>query len=133
MPKGVYPRRVKRHAVIQPLETDYRFIPLTRNQNAIVDAADFEWLSQWNWYAMWSKCTKSFYAARRGPCSSVIFMHRLIIDSEKLVDHKDHNTLDNRRENLRKCTYMQNSQNKRMRRNNRSGFKGVRWEESIRK
>jgi hypothetical protein len=33
---------VKRHAVTQPLESSYRLLPLTRGQNAIVDAADYE-------------------------------------------------------------------------------------------
>jgi hypothetical protein len=55
---------VKRHAVTQPLDTSYRYIPLTRNLNAIVDADDFDWLSKWNWHAVWNPCTKSFYATR---------------------------------------------------------------------
>jgi hypothetical protein len=33
---------MKRHSVVQPLDTSYRLIPLTQGQNAIVDAADFE-------------------------------------------------------------------------------------------
>jgi hypothetical protein len=43
-------------------------------------------------------------------------------------DHKNHNTLDNRRDNLRKCTRQQNLMNRRIQRNNTSGFKGVYWD-----
>ncbi len=58
MPK----RRMKRHAVTQPLDPSYRLIPLTQHQNAIVDTADFDWLSQWNWHA--NLCDKGFYVRR---------------------------------------------------------------------
>lgn len=36
--------RKKRHEVIQPIDTEYRLIPLTQGQVAVVDAADYEWL-----------------------------------------------------------------------------------------
>ena len=39
---------VKRHDVVQPLDTSYRYIALTNHQNAIVDETDYEWLRQWN-------------------------------------------------------------------------------------
>jgi hypothetical protein len=42
MPTGIFPRRVNRHAVIQPLDQSYRIIPLTRGQNALVDSTSFE-------------------------------------------------------------------------------------------
>lgn len=41
------------------------------------------------------------------------------------VDHKDSDKSNNRRNNLRWCTYQQNGQNKKMARNNTSGCKGV--------
>jgi hypothetical protein len=56
-----------------------------------------------------------------------IKLSRLIMDCpENLeVDHKNHNTLDNRKTNLRIVTSSQNSQNTRMHKNNFLGYKGV--------
>ena len=60
-------------------------------------------------------------------------MHRFILgvtDPKIEVDHKNHNTLDNRRKNLRKVTKTQNKQHSRRQTNNTSGFKGVSWYKS---
>src|SRR5882762_1985840 len=101
--------RVSRHEVTQPLDESYRLIPLTQGQNAIVDAADFEWLSKWNWQAQWDEHTKGFYARRALYGGGAVIMHRLIYKSPcKQVDHKNHNTLDNRKLNLRGCNQQEN-------------------------
>jgi hypothetical protein len=116
--------RVVRHAVEQPLRESYRFIPLTQGQNAIVDVEDFNWLSQWNWIAFWSPITKSFYACRG---AKHVAMHRQILQcaNDEFGDHRNHDTLDNRRANLRKCTRGENNKNQRIPRNSTSGYKGV--------
>lgn len=49
------------------------------------------------------------------------------------VDHKNHNRLDNRRQNLRPCTPAQNSSNTCKPSTNTSGFKGVSWDKSRKK
>jgi hypothetical protein len=123
-------RRTKRHSVTQPSDPSYRFIPLTQGQNAIVDVADFEFLNQWKWFASFQRYTKSFYALRRSKKvegHKTISMHRVILGCgiNEQVDHKNHDTLDNRRENLRKCTHSQNSCNRRTRSDNSSGIPGV--------
>ena len=112
---------VRRHAVTQPSDPSYRLIPLTQGQNAIVDATDFDWLSQWNWCASWCQFTQSFYAVR-----DKVKMHRVILGATKgkEVDHQNHNTLDNRRNNLRECTCAQNKMNRRRSRR----FRGVTWD-----
>lgn len=43
------------------------------------------------------------------------------------VDHKEHDTLDNRKSELRTCTPSQNNCNRRTRSDNNSGMKGVSW------
>jgi hypothetical protein len=118
--------RVKRHPVIQPLNQSYKIIPLTHGQNTIVDAADFDWLNQWNWFVI-KKENGTFYAGKKD-CGKVVLMHCFIIgckQGEQLVDHKNQNGLDNRRKNLRRCTQQQNQCNRGKTRNNTSGFKGV--------
>jgi hypothetical protein len=119
---------------------NYREIPLTQGQVAIIDEDDYELVSQFTWHALWAKSTQSFYAVRgvhiRGGNSATIGMHNLIMGDR--VDHKNGNTLDNRRENLRLATHSQNGANRRVGRNNSSGYKGVsrdkrggRWQAGI--
>jgi hypothetical protein len=120
---------VPRQVITQPLDPSYRLIGLTQNQITIVDTADFEWLSQWLWFAQWNSCTKSFYANRntRGPNRRMVSMHRELLGCGpgELGDHCDGNTLDNRRQNIRRCTRPQNAFNRRIRCDNQAGYKGV--------
>jgi len=126
-----------RHPVTQPLNESYRFIPLTRGQNAIVDAADFDRLCKWSWYAYWCPKTRSFIAGRAGRTTcgekhSTISMAREILGlrpgNPLNADHKNHNTLDNRRENLRKCKVAQNTRNRTKHTLTSGGkLKGITW------
>ncbi len=56
-------------------------------------------------------------------------MHRFIMNADitTLVDHKNRDTLDNRKCNLRLCTKSENMRNRAMSKNNQSGYKGVRY------
>ena len=112
-------------------------ISLSKGQIAVVDAVDFEWLSQWTWCAEWSKNTQSFYAYRHFRISGKhhrIAMHRLILGldaSDPLRgDHIDGNTLNNTRSNLRPASPIENSRNQKRRFDNTSGFKGVSFSKS---
>jgi hypothetical protein len=123
-------RRVKRHTVVQPQDPSYKIIPLTQGKNVLVDSADYEWLSQWNWSANYCKHTRSFYAQRWDvKAESTVRMHRelLCCGPTEQCDHRNRDTLDNRRQNLRKCTTSQNQMNHSKHSNNTSGFKGVSW------
>ena len=59
--------------------------------------------------------------------NSAGFLHRFIMNPPEgmAVDHINHNTLDNRKENLRICTLQQNNWNMNVRENNTSGHTGV--------
>ena len=56
-------------------------------------------------------------------------MHRMVMlllnSDSKVVDHINHETLDNRKENLRVCSSMQNSWNQIIREGHTSKYKGV--------
>ena len=121
--------RVKRHPVTQPSDPSYRIIPLTKNQNTLVDTEDYERVNQWNWVAHWATSTKTFYAQREGDSGNV-FMHRFIMNPPEgqQIDHIDGNTLDNRKANLRLCTHAENTKNKKKR--NGKQFIGIHFEKS---
>jgi len=95
-------------------------IKLTQNRVALVDDDDFDWLSQYKWAAHWERCTRSFYARRHfriGPGKyGKLPMHRAILGlsfgDKRQVDHKDHNTLNNQRSNLRIVDCRQNHYNR---------------------
>lgn len=111
----------------------YRLIPLTQGQWTIVDAADYDWLMQWKWYAQWSPNAQSFYAERHTPFfegkRQTIKMHRFILGLEsgdkRQADHRDHDTLNNRRWNLRVASHAENVRNRRVQKSNKLGCLGV--------
>jgi len=106
-------------------------IPLTQEQFAVIDCDDYDRVSPIKWQAQWNEGTQSYYAHRteRLPIGKrvAVGMHRFIMNagSFHVVDHINHDTLDNRKCNLRICDARQNSFNRRANRNNTSGFKGV--------
>ena len=58
--------------------------------------------------------------------SKTILLHRAIMgETEELIDHKNGNVLDNRKENLRKATKSQNAINSGLIASNTSGYRGV--------
>ena len=128
------PHRYRRATMTTPSE-DYRLIPLTQGQFAKVSAHRFEEINSFKWMANWSIHTKSFYAKRnrkpddRGIRGS-ISMARVVLglpDGDKRhADHINHDTLDNRDENLRIATNSENTRNRRFRQINNAGLKGVR-------
>ncbi len=96
-----------------------KLIPLTQGQFAKVDDADFEWLSQWKWQAAWRPTSQSFYAERRFYTeneSYTVSMAREILGLRhrdgKLADHKNGDTLNNQRYNLRSTDRRGNNSNK---------------------
>ena len=54
-------------------------------------------------------------------------MHRFLINAPKgkSVDHINGDTLDNRKENIRLCSHKENIRNRKINKNNKSGYKGV--------
>lgn len=104
-------------------------ILLTQGKVAFVDNQDFKWLSQWKWHFDRHSNGIGGYARRKLPGDKHLRMHVAIARYLGLsrVDHKNQNKLDNRRCNLRPATSSQNAVNRTLRRNNKSGFRGVSW------
>ena len=119
-------RTVRRAPVCQPEDISIRHISLTQGQVAIVDAADYDWLTQWNWCAHWNKDTETFYARRRSG-NGLIGMHTAILNAPAgfMPDHIDGDTLNNRRGNLRIASHKQNQQNKGAQVNSQTSLRGI--------
>lgn len=107
-------------------------VPLTKGKFALVDDGDFDCVNQFQWYAQTSKYKDKppvFYAARRFKSGQLVLLHRWLLGvftRSVEVDHKNFNTLDCRRRNLRKVTSQQNSFHvRKTRRRCSSRFKGV--------
>lgn len=90
---------------------------------ALVDDADFDKISKYNWTAWRHRNT--IYAVSGNDSKK---MHRFIlglVDPKIKADHIDRNGLNNQRVNLRACQNKQNIRNSKIQSNNNTGFKGV--------
>ncbi len=106
-------------------------IPLPGGLFVCVDDDDYNRLARHNWHVRSQE--KPWYAARNSPRNNgkrhAILMHREIIGAKpgEIVDHINGDSLDNQKNNLRLCDARGNARNAALRRDSRSGFKGVAW------
>jgi hypothetical protein len=106
-------------------------IKLTQGMFALVDDEDFDYLNQWKWYA--NKGHSTFYAQRQVSINinkqrqTAEIMHRLIMNAPAyaIIDHINHNGLDNQKNNLRICNKSENQRNSLCSRGGTSKYKGV--------
>lgn len=122
----------------QPINL-FRKVPLSNGGFALVDAEDYDRIKHLPWhqhkrYAVYST-THADGKRENGR------LHRIIMKAPKgtLVDHKNGNRLDCRKDNLRLCNEAGNARNAGKRKDNTSGFKGVtfhkdtgKWQAAIR-
>ena len=122
-----------------------REIPLTRGMVALVDDEDFPRVSLLKWYA--HRCSRSrcgaYYAQHSmhgGDGAKTLCLHRFVMNAAPgvRVDHKNRNTLDCRKGNLRVASNGENIANAGKHSPKSSRFKGVtlhrgRWCARIRK
>lgn len=109
-------------------------IELDKGQFTLVDDEDFDELNKHRWFAHYHKNMDGYYVKRR--CKKVILrMHRVIMNAPKKmqVDHKNHDTLDNRKQNLRLCSCSQNCMNTIKHKKFTSKHKGVYWLKDVKK
>src|SRR5262245_1471447 len=83
-------------------------IALTRGFTTLIDLEDAPTVCRYRWHA--TVRGRYVYAARRlGKRGRVIYLHRFLLGgTDDTIDHRNGDTLDNRRANLRPATYGQN-------------------------
>ena len=109
-------------------------IELTRGFKTVIDDDDAALVAGFRWIA-WS-ARGLFYAARTAKIDgkqAAIMLHRVITGAKPgyVVDHIDHDTLNNQRSNLRVCTAAQNMQNSKQRAHSKNKYRNVRLEKHV--
>lgn len=131
--KGAYKRTDFSNALPFKIDGEYcLLVQLTKGIYSIVEVSDFDLVAQYQWHALWSAPTNSYYAVtsvtRSDGKRRHLRMHRLILGlgfgEGNLGDHKNGVTVDNRRNNLRVVNYSQNAINCKTRRDSKFG-KGI--------
>ena len=94
-------------------------IRTTQNQVTIVDDIDYEELNQYTWYAIYNRCVQNYYIVRYELIDGknrAVQMARMILGlrpgDKRQAHHRNHDTLDNRRENLEIVTASYNQLNR---------------------
>lgn len=92
------------------------------------DKEDFDKIKDFCWY----KGSNGYILSNLNHSS--IRLHRLILGKPILpIDHINHKVNDNRKSNLRVCSYSENNYNRGIQRNNTSGVVGVCWNNQAQK
>lgn len=88
----------------------------------LADSEDLDKLRTWSW------CINKAGYAVANTGKKIVRMHRFIMDAAdgSVVDHINHNILDNRKQNLRICSQKENARNVRTARNSETGEIGIR-------
>jgi len=101
-------------------------IDLRRGRRAIIDKEDYTLVSQYKWYLIKKEAGNVYVKSKvKG---KIIGIHRFIMnvsDPLLVVDHIDGDPLNNRKSNLRVCTQGENARNQKLKKTNKSGYKGV--------
>jgi hypothetical protein len=111
-------------------------IPVGREHHALVDDADVDLVSGYDWILLRGHNGKLYAYASGGP-GVLVYMHRLIVGTPAGMetDHRNGDGLDNQRSNLRPATAGQNRANMGKPRRPDAGphtsqYKGVSWDRS---
>ena len=105
-------------------------LPLTRGKIALVDDDDFATLSAYAWVAInprgyWYAVRSMRRVDGTGWTSRMLGREILEAPPGLVVDYKNGDTLDNRRDNIRLATRSQDCANAHLRKHSRPGLKGV--------
>lgn len=95
----------------------------------IIDAEDIEKIQKYKWYINIPQNAKTYYVAS----DKIGKLHRFVMDvadRNDIIDHINHNGLDNRKSNLRIVDTSTNKKNGTIFKNNTSGYTGISIEEN---
>jgi AP2 domain len=116
-----------------------RLIPVGTKNWALVDEEDYEQLKNRKWYLS----SRNYAVTKLQSNGPWVMMHRLIMglneERRPWLDHRNGNTLDNRRVNLRVCDGVGNAANRKKHleahpdRVTSSQYKGVTFKKSIKR
>lgn len=106
------------------------------NFYTIIDLDDLEKVLSvpFTWYARYDRDSKSYYAVATEYLdmqnskrqTRTVLLHQFILETKDIVDHINHDTIDNRKSNLRKIKQQNNLTNRKSRNsNNKSGYRNV--------
>lgn len=104
---------------------------------ALIDREDLPLINQYKWHLRKGYATTTIphplggYDIKGRKRQKCLFMHRLILnlseENKIKVDHKDRNTLNNHKNNLRLANYKLNGQNRKSNIDSTSKYRGVSW------
>jgi hypothetical protein len=94
---------------------------------SVVDEEDYHHLSQWKWSPKWSRGQRKFYLRRNVQVGrrsfrtqTTLYLHEAVMmnagikrpsDAHLIIDHRDGNSMNCRRSNLRWATHSMNARN----------------------
>ena len=121
---------MKRIIKNEVIKKDGYSVMLVKHKNLIIevliDNEDVEKvINVGSWHAIYDKtlAIPNFYLCHRDVGKPCLKLHRFIMNcpKDKEVDHINHNTLDNRKENLKVCSHFENQQNLRSKKSEQTG------------
>ena len=121
-------KHLNRKKIEWTFQDDY-VIEKTNNQSGIeffISIEDYEKCKDICWHADYESHINNYYIRGTKDKQSFSISHYILDkDSNYIIDHKNHNTTDNRRENLRIVSSSKNAMNRVKRSDNTSGVTGV--------
>ena len=120
---------IKEGFAIMLVKTKNRYLKV------IIDKEDISKVQQYTWHAKYQEDIHSYYVETNQKLQSGKFMlmlHRFLTDTtckSKTVDHINHDTLDNRKCNLKVCSQKENNLNQaELHKNNKTGYRNISYQ-----